>query len=82
MGRLRQRKKDEREIIIQDAIHHYHSSLEPSIRQSAESFGVAYSTLRGRLGGVQRRGVGHRGLQVLTEFEETAIVEWVERMDE
>src|SRR5437588_7169896 len=82
MGRLKQRKKDEREIRIQDAIQHYNVSVEPCIRQSAESFGIAYSTLRGRLGRVQQRGVGHRGLQVLTEYEETAIVEWVERMDE
>ena len=82
MGRLAQRKKDEREENIQEAIKHYNSSDEPSIRLTSEAFGVPYSTLRGRLGGVQSRGVGHRQLQLLSEYEDKAIAEWCEWLDE
>jgi hypothetical protein len=82
MGRLKQRQKDEHENRTQEAILHYNSSSDPSIHLTAEHFSVAYSMLQGRLGGAQRCSVGHRKLQVLTEYEETSIVEWCEWLDE
>jgi len=82
MPRTSQPKKGERERNIQSAINHYKNSDEASIRASAERFGVAYSTLRGRLTGVQDRVGGHRGLQALTKYEEKSIVRWCGRLDE
>lgn len=82
MPRSNQSRKAEKERNIQSAINHYKTSNEASIRASAERFGVAYSTLLGRLTGVQDRVGGHRGLQALTEYEEKSIVRWCGRLDE
>jgi hypothetical protein len=82
MPAIKQRKKDQAEVRLQEAIRHYQHSNEPSMRSSAEKFGIAYSTLRGRLKGRQSRVVGHHQRQVLTEFEEKSIVRWCERLDE
>ena len=79
---IKPRKKNEAEESIQKAIQHYRHSNEPSIHASGEKFGVAYSTLRGRLKGRVSREVGHHKLQVLTEDEESAVVRWCERLDE
>jgi hypothetical protein len=82
MPRSKERKTEERENRLLDAIKHYQSDEKPSIRLTAERYGVPFSTLRGRLQGAQRRGIGHRALQLLTIYEENSIVEWCERMDE
>jgi len=74
--------KDNKEKTLQNAITHYKDSQKPSIRASAERFGVAYSTLRGRLGGAEDRVKGHSRLQALTEYEEKAIVRWCAKVDE
>ena len=52
------------------------------MRASAEKFGIAYSTLGGRLKGRQSRVLGHLKMQVLTEFEEKSIARWCKRLDE
>ena len=82
MPRIKERKKDEAEERLQEAIKHYHESFEPCIRSSAEKFAVAYSTLRGRLKGRQSRVAGHLRMQVLTEYEEGSLIRWCERLDE
>jgi len=76
------RKTEKKERAIQDAIAYYNASEEHSIRASGEKFGVAYSTLRGRLGGAQDYVKGHRRLEALTEYEEKAIVRWCAKVDE
>ncbi|PWW79435.1 hypothetical protein C7212DRAFT_32269, partial [Tuber magnatum] len=76
------RKKSEAEASLQKAINHYHHSDEPSIHASAEKYGVAYSTLRGRLKGRVSREVDHHKMQVLTEYKENSIVRSCERLDE
>lgn len=82
MPQIKHRQKDEKEGNIQGAIKHYRQSDKPSIRNSAEKYGLAYSTLRRRLAGGESRGGGHRRMQVLTEYEENSIVRWCERLDE
>ena len=82
MPRMKEGRKEEVERWIQQAIQHYQSSDKPSLRWSAEKFGIAYSTLRGRLKGRQERGKGHQRRQVLSEYEEKSIVRWCERLDE
>ena len=79
---IKPRKTNEAEEGIQKAIQHYRHSDEPSIRASGEKYGVAFSTLRGRLKGSVSREVGHHKLQVLTEYEERSIVRWCERLDD
>jgi len=79
---IKERKKDEAELRLQEAIRHYQHSNEPSMRSSAEKFGLTYSTLRERLKGRQTRVSGHLKMQVLTEFEEKSIAPWCERLDE
>ncbi|KAG0135439.1 hypothetical protein HOY82DRAFT_479895 [Tuber indicum] len=82
MSLIKQRKKDEGELRLQEALKHYQHSQEPSIRSSAEMYGVAYSTLRGRLKGRQSRVSGQLKTQVLSQNEERSIVRWCERLDE
>ncbi|PWW72532.1 hypothetical protein C7212DRAFT_64547, partial [Tuber magnatum] len=53
-----------------------------SIKGTAEKYGIAYSTLRGRLKGAESRVGGHQRLQVLTPYEENSVVRWCERLDE
>ncbi|KAG0131843.1 hypothetical protein HOY82DRAFT_473125, partial [Tuber indicum] len=67
---------------IKQAIQHYQNSDKPSLRLSAEKFGIAYSTLLGRLQGRQGRAKGHQKRQVLSEYEEMSIVRWCDRLDE
>ncbi|PWW71744.1 hypothetical protein C7212DRAFT_231862 [Tuber magnatum] len=79
---IKERKKSEVPASLQKVINYYCYSDEPSIRASAEKYGVAYSTLRGRLKGRVFREVGHHKMQVLTEYEENSIVRWCEWLDE
>jgi hypothetical protein len=60
MGRVKERKKNEREENIQNAITHYENVLQPSMQASAEKFGIPYSTLRDRLNGAQSYQESHR----------------------
>jgi len=55
---------------------------KPSLRFSAEKYGIAYSILRGRLKGTQPRETGHPHGQVLSEYEERSLVHWCEKLDE
>ena len=74
MPAIKERKPDEAELRLQEAIRHYQRSNEISIHSTAEKFGVVYSTLRGRLKGRQTRVSGDLKMQVLPEFEEKSVV--------
>lgn len=82
MPRIQEGSKGEVEARIQQAIQHYQNSKKPSLRSSAEKYGIAYSTLRGRLQGRQARETGHLHRQVLSEYEEKSIVNWCGKLDE
>jgi hypothetical protein len=84
MPRLKGKRLEERENAINQAILHYNdlSNSSKSMRVSAETFGIPYSTLRDRLNGAQTRQAAHRSQQLLTEYEESTIVKWCERMDD
>ena len=82
MPRNKEGSKGEVEARIQQAIQHYQNSKKASLRSSAEEYGIAYSTLQGRLKGRQARETGHRHRQVLSEYEENSIVNWCEKLDE
>jgi len=82
MPLIKQRNKNEGKLRLQEALKHYQHSEEPSLRASAEKYGVAYSTLYGRLKGRQTWGAGHCKMQVLSDYEEKSVVRWCERLDE
>jgi len=75
-------KREKKEKTIQDAIAYYHASPKHTIRATGEKFGIAYSTLRGRLGGAEDYVRGHWRLEALTEYEEKAIVQCCAKVDE
>jgi len=82
MPQMMEGRKDEVEARIQQPIQHYKTSDKASLRLSAEKFGIAYSTLRGRL---NRRQAQARRLvrwEALSEYEEKSIVRWCERLEE
>jgi len=79
MPLIKERKLDNKEANLQE---HYKYSEKPSIRATAEKFAIPFSTLQNRLSGTKTRVQGHVKLQVLTEYEERAIVRWCERLDE
>ena len=83
MGRVkaRQVKESTIESTIAKAIEEYKSGSKTSIRQAAESQGLAYSTLYGRLKGRLPRRKAHELDQTLGEAEERAIVRQIEDMD-
>lgn len=60
MARLHQKKLEEREKLIHIQ-HYYNESSKPSLRISAETYSIAWTTLRGRLNGAKtvRNGPGH-----------------------
>ncbi|KAH0603952.1 uncharacterized protein H6S33_006983 [Morchella sextelata] len=82
MPRYKGKQLEEREKLIQDALSHYNTSTKPSMRASADTFGIPWTTLRDRLNGAQNRRDAHRSMQLLSEHEETTIVRWCERMDD
>jgi len=82
MPKIKEGSKEKVEARIQQAIKHYQKSDKPSLRLSAEKYGIAYSTLRGRLKGRQARETGHQHRQVLSEYEERSVVRWCEKLDE
>jgi len=79
---MKERKRDNKEANLQEAIKHYKYSEKPSIRATAEKFAIPFSTLQNRLSGTKTRVQGHVKLLVLTEYEERAIIRWCERLDE
>ena len=83
MGRVnvRQVKESIVEGAIDQAIAEYRSGRKLSIRQAAESQGLPYSTLYGRLKGRLPRRKAHELDQTLGETEERAIVKQIEDMD-
>jgi len=74
MPHMKERKRDNNEANLQEAIKHYKHSEKPSIRATAEKFAIQFSTVRNRLSGTETRVQGHVKLQVLTEDEERTIV--------
>ncbi|PWW71611.1 hypothetical protein C7212DRAFT_287806 [Tuber magnatum] len=82
MAPINKLRKDEKEALLQAAVKFYNESPQVSIKGTAEKYGIAYSTLRGRLKGAESRVGGHQRLQVLTPYEENSVVRWCERLDE
>jgi hypothetical protein len=82
MGHVKDRKKNEREENIQNAITHYENALQLFMRASAEKFDIPHSTLRDRLNGAQSYQESHRYQQQLTEHEAKAIVRWCQKMND
>jgi len=74
--------KDEKEALLQAAGKFYRESSEATIKGKTEKYGIAYSTLRGRLKGAVSRVCGHQRMQVLTPYEESSLVRWCEHLDE
>ena len=83
MGRVKPRLGAEttKEGSISLAIKAYQSGAYLSIRQAAESQGLPYSTLYGRLKGRQSRKKAHEIDQILGDIEEKQIVKQIEDMD-
>jgi len=79
---MKEGRKEEVEGRIQQAIQHYKTSDKPSLRLSAEKFGIAYSTLWDRLNGRQAQATRLVRRQALLEYEEKSIVRGCERLDE
>jgi len=82
MPPIKKLPKDEKEALLQAAVKFYQETSEASIKGTAEKYGIAYSTLRGRLKGAVSRVSGHARMQVLTPYEENSVVRWCERLDE
>jgi len=85
MGRLKQRKQKseaQQELRIRRAILAFQQEKYPSIRKTAEAFGLAYSTLRRRLSGGESRVKAHVVQQLCTPAEEKAIVRWILKLEE
>jgi len=59
MPRLNERQPDQKEENIRKALKSYLDSDRPSIRATAQQYGIPYSTFRGRIAGVQDRVGGH-----------------------
>lgn len=86
MGRLKCRgvltDQAVRERDLRNAINFYNSGGGTSIRDTAEKYGVAYTTLRDRLAGAKSRQEAHREQQYLTDEEEKAIVRFCLKVDD
>jgi len=74
--------KHEKEALLQAAVKFYRESTKATIKGTAEKYGIAYLTMRGRLQGAVSRVSGHQRMQVLTPYEESSVVRWYERLDE
>ena len=83
MGQVKARKAKESAVeeAIAQAIEGIKLGKFPSIRQAAESQGLAYSTLYGRIKGRQPRRKAHEPNQSLGEAEDSAVVKQIEDMD-
>ena len=66
---MKEGRKEEVEGRIQQAIQDYKTSDKPSLRLSAEKFGIAYSTLRCRLNGRQEQATRLVRRQAWSEYE-------------
>jgi len=82
MPRPRRTDLNEREKFITLAINYYQSSSKPSLRVSAEAYGIPWTTLGDRVNGAQDHHESHRGLQLLSVQEEKTIVNWCTHMDD
>ena len=84
MGRVKARQDKETRVedAIARAIRAYKTGQHPTIQRAAESQGIAYSTLHGRLNlGRQSRRKAHELDQSLGTAEEKAVVKRIEEMD-
>ena len=83
MGQVkaRQVKKSKMEESIARAIELYRSDKKCTLRQAAESEGLALSTVYGRLKGRQSRRKAHEVHQILSVAEERSIIKQIEDMD-
>jgi len=82
MGRVKCRDSTDRENDIRGAKHAYRSSLEPSTRAAASTYGVPYGTLQDQLRGAQPWSAAHETVQLFTLEEEKSIVRVCETLDD
>lgn len=68
---------DPHEAAIQSAIRDLNSGVFTSQRKAAAAYGVAESTLRGRLRGQQPHAIAHSNQQRLTPEQERFLVKWI-----
>ena len=61
---------------VEAAVSDYNRGRFKSIRKCADAYGVAYSTLHGRLKGAQPKTTAHQNEQLLTPESEILLVNW------
>ena len=81
MGRVRRRIDETKETLFAAALHDLETGAQPSICAAADHYGLKYETLRDRKRGAQNRVESHEDQQHLTIAEETAIEEWIIKVD-
>ena len=81
MGCIRQRVDNIKESPFAVALDDLETSKQPSIRAAAARYGLKYETLRDRKRGAQNPIASHEEQQHLTIEEETAIEEWISKVD-
>ena len=82
MGRICQRVDKIKESQFTKALHDLETSRLPSIRAAADHYGLKYETLRDRKRGALPRSESHEDQQRLTIAEETAIADWIIKIDD
>lgn len=82
MGRPHQKKKEDFEKRVQDATKDLDSGKFSEISEAAEAHGLAFSTLKDRLGGTLSRQKARIPQQKFSPSEENAIKGWILRLDD
>ena len=65
---------------IQAAISAYQAKEHPSIRAAARAFSIPYHTLRSHLDKATSRSYAHESQQILSNAEESTLVQWISRL--
>lgn len=71
-----------KESLFTKALHDLETGRLPSIRAAADHYGLKYETLRDRKRGALPRSKSHEDQQRLTIAEETAIADWIIKIDD
>ena len=83
MGRVKSRQQKETQVedAIAGVVQAYQTGEHPSIKQAAESQGIAHTTLHDQLNGRQSCQKAHELDLSLGNAEEKAVVRRIEKMD-
>jgi hypothetical protein len=82
MGHGRKKSLCEVEDRVAAAITNYKGSKFKNIRDAATAYDLTYSKLRNRLAGIEAKGAAQVDQQLLTSWEEKAIVRWILQLDD